>query len=199
MIRFRTFIVALLSTSTFWSCQEKEVFIGNSSTVFIPYANQTFRDLTISYFDSSNIIQFITVHDRTEMIIIEFYRSQNIKSLANGKYIDNEIEFGEIQPNTYNYFLIRNGEGTSYSSTQTLYNTFYESGKPKNILVRDLKDNFKFSYNVYHENGNIKTEMKFQHVSLDSLFVPVGIWKEYSLEGILQKEFHAPASYEFQD
>lgn len=198
-MRFRIVIVVFISTCFFGGCREKEVFTSNSSTVFIPYANQTFRDLTISYFDSSNVIQFITVHNRTEMTIIEFYRSQNIKALANGRYVDNETEFREIQPNTYNYFLIRDGDGTSYSSTRILYNTYYESGKPKNVMVRDLNDNFKFSYNAYHENGNIKTEMKFQHESLNSLFVPIGVWKEYSLEGTLQKEFPAPANYEFQN
>jgi len=145
------------------------------------------RSVTVTYFETSNLVESIVINNLGETTIMRFYNTSQLRSIALGKYVENIDSLSGAAINHYSFIMqYVDGEGTI--STAHFPETFYLNGSIEYTLVPDGTDKKIAKYLKYYEYGTIEREMYFKHFSLDSLFIPIGTWKSYDKSGKLVVE-----------
>ncbi len=151
------------------------------------------RKRIVRFNDSTNKLSLLIENFYEEDFIWHFYPNGSVMATATTRYLYDFKESNRYPINRYNSFFYPCDYGLC--GKPVYYNWYYETGEKKIELIPNRENNLKVDYLEYFKNSQIKHKRTFIHISLDSTFIPYGIWYEYDSLGVMLKEYVAPESY----
>lgn len=170
-------------------------FSQNNTSSYFRLVKQNSVDFTIRYYDSTSLIKSVKYHDHKIVTVIGFYRSQVVKYIDRGTYVDTDEDLFSEAVNQFNSLFRLDQNSLSYSAFSGCFDSFFPNANKRTELIAVADENLLCKYLEYYLNGKVKKEMYFKHYSLDSLFVPYGTWFEFDSTGTETAKYLAPNDY----